>query len=421
MIHLDLFSGIGGFALAVDEVWPGAEHIFCEVDPYCQALLKKRFEGSVVYGDIRELKGDDICQRLKQRRTPDGKKNGEQETQKRSGNIGENTHTAIETSLEVKTELPQKNDGKRIEKQLSMPMGGDVCVAESLQNNSSHSTTKTMTGISSESSLGKRGHIDEQLKKDFQTPISCFATTAISQGQFTENAHTEVQIDILTAGVPCQPASQAGKRRGTKDDRWLWGEAFRIIRETQPRFVILENVRGILTLEQGVVFKSLITEMESCGYETRAYIIPAVAKNAPHRRDRVWFVACNANIVGRTSEEEINTAKVREQALNNASGRYSNAPDTENNGLKHSGIQEDSQCSGTERRDTSTSGNYTWNQNWLEVATELCGVDDGLPAELDGLKLSKSKHRVERLKALGNAIVSQVAVEIMQGIRSTKG
>ena len=56
--HVDLFSGIGGFAVAVDEVWPGSEHIFCEIDPYCQALLKKRFEGSVIYGDIRQLTAD---------------------------------------------------------------------------------------------------------------------------------------------------------------------------------------------------------------------------------------------------------------------------------------------------------------------------------------------------------------------------
>ena len=60
-----------------------------------------------------------------------------------------------------------------------------------------------------------------------------------------------------------------------------------------------------------------------------------------------------------------------------------------------------------------------WNKNWLEVATELCGVDDGLPAELDGLKLSKARHRVERLKALGNAIVPQVAMEIMRAIQGT--
>jgi DNA (cytosine-5)-methyltransferase 1 len=60
-----------------------------------------------------------------------------------------------------------------------------------------------------------------------------------------------------------------------------------------------------------------------------------------------------------------------------------------------------------------------WEANWLEVATELCGVDDGLPVELDGFKLSKSGHRVERLKALGNAIVPQVAIEIMRAIKIT--
>ena len=61
-----------------------------------------------------------------------------------------------------------------------------------------------------------------------------------------------------------------------------------------------------------------------------------------------------------------------------------------------------------------------WSEPWLEVATRLCRVDDGLPVELDGLKLSKSKHREERLKALGNAIVPQVAIEIMKAIKNTE-
>ena len=98
--------------------------------------------------------------------------------------------------------------------------------------------------------------------------------------------------------------------------------------------------------------------------------------------------------------------------------RDSNAPDTERPGQQepyHRSNAEYRTKDGT-RMDEGYE-RHSWNENWLEVATELCGVDDGLPAELDGLKFSKSKHRVERLKALGNSLVPQVAIEIMRAIK----
>jgi len=103
------------------------------------------------------------------------------------------------------------------------------------------------------------------------------------------------QIDLLTASPPCQSASCAGKRRGTSDDRWLWGEALRILGETKPEWAIFENVRGLLTLERGMVFEGLLTEMETLGYETRTFVIPACGVGAPHKRDRVWITANKFN------------------------------------------------------------------------------------------------------------------------------
>jgi DNA (cytosine-5)-methyltransferase 1 len=105
------------------------------------------------------------------------------------------------------------------------------------------------------------------------------------------------RVDILTGGVPCQPASVAGQQRGKSDNRWLWPEAFRALREIHPRWCIFENVRGLLVLEGGLVFDELLSEMESYSYEVQAFIIPACAVNAPHRRDRVWIVAYNNNTV----------------------------------------------------------------------------------------------------------------------------
>ena len=94
-------------------------------------------------------------------------------------------------------------------------------------------------------------------------------------------------IDIITGGYPCQPFSQAGKRRGEKDDRHLWPEMFRVIREARPNFVLAENVAGHVSMG----LDDVLDDLESEGYTTQALIIPACAKDVKHRRDRVWIVA----------------------------------------------------------------------------------------------------------------------------------
>ena len=93
--------------------------------------------------------------------------------------------------------------------------------------------------------------------------------------------------DLLTAGIPCQPYSCAGKRLGAEDDRALWPEALRVIREARPRWVVIENVAGFINL----ALDGVLSDLEAEGYETGAVVLPACAVNAPHRRDRVWIVA----------------------------------------------------------------------------------------------------------------------------------
>jgi len=97
--------------------------------------------------------------------------------------------------------------------------------------------------------------------------------------------------DVITGGFPCQPFSVAGKQKGTSDDRHLWPEMFRIIKAFKPRFVIGENVRGIINIQDGVVFETVCTDLESEGYEVQPFIIPAAGVGAPHRRERVWIIA----------------------------------------------------------------------------------------------------------------------------------
>lgn len=99
------------------------------------------------------------------------------------------------------------------------------------------------------------------------------------------------KIDVISGGFPCQPYSSAGLRKGTDDERHLWPEMLRVIREVAPRWVVGENVFGIVTWENGLVFEQVHIDLEAEGYEVQAFVLPAASTNAPHRRDRTWFIA----------------------------------------------------------------------------------------------------------------------------------
>ena len=131
--------------------------------------------------------------------------------------------------------------------------------------------------------------------------------------------------DIITGGFPCQPFSVAGKQKGTSDDRHLWPEMFRIIKAFKPRFVIGENVRGIINIQDGVVFETVCTDLESEGYEVQPFIIPAAGVGAPHRRERVWIVAVRED-VGDTQHNGSSTYKIgrRNEEINGGTEKREN-------------------------------------------------------------------------------------------------
>jgi len=267
------------------------------------------------------------------------------------------------------------------------------------------------------------------------------------------------RVDILTGGFPCQPYSLAGKRKGKEDERHLWPEMLRVIRECAPRYVVGENVRGLVGWNGGVVFEEVCADLEACGYSVQPFLLPAAAVGAPHRRDRVWFVAYRENIgLPQTKEarrerreyEPNDGSEVRNTS--DADGRGGYAPDTHGVRLQHtkeSGVVGQSQ--GEARRCPSESaeadgrlrnapdtqvprgerqrfegpgqvqpdgrGGKNMAAAWENFPTvpPICGGDDGLPKELDGL--SFSKWRRESIKAYGNAIVPQVAFQIFKAIK----
>ncbi len=119
-------------------------------------------------------------------------------------------------------------------------------------------------------------------------------------------------LDVLSGGFPCQPYSAAGKRKGRDDDRHLWPEMLRAIRESSPRWVVGENVFGLTNWDGGLVFEQVCADMENEGYEVTPYILPACSVNAPHRRDRVFFIAYkNPDTDGRDSGNREDKSGVR--------------------------------------------------------------------------------------------------------------
>ena len=126
-----------------------------------------------------------------------------------------------------------------------------------------------------------------------QKVLNHYWPNAISYEDITKTDFTihRGDIDLITGGFPCQPYSMAGKRKGKEDDRHLWPEMLRAIREIQPRWVVGENVFGLVNWSGGLVFHEVQADLEAEGYEVFPYVLPAVSVNAPHRRDRIWFVA----------------------------------------------------------------------------------------------------------------------------------
>jgi len=301
--HLDLFSGIGGFALAGQRVW-GDEHeivAFVEKDEYCQKVLKKHWPDVPVIGDIRDVT-DTISGGLQE-----------------GGNAGR------------------------------QPKGSE---------------------------LGRR-----------------------SEG-------AGMGIDLITGGFPCQPFSQAGKRDGRSDDRHLWPEMLRIIQLFKPTWVIAENVRGLLSIEDGVVFEQVCTDLEDAGYDVQPFVIPAVAVDAYHRRDRVWFVA-HTQHPAPTRQRERGGERLSIPESEQLSSAGCDVADARSRGLPQPtrpGLGEFSgQAGAPEGGESRGRMSAAW-RDW-PVEPDVGRVAHGVP------------HRVDRLRALGNAIVPQVAAQIMRAMK----
>lgn len=340
--HLDLFSGIGGFALAAQ--WAGYETVlFCDNDPYCQVVLRKHWPDVPIINDIREVTSETVANAYRQRFA--------------------NTR--------------ERHD----------------------------------------------------------TPCLARCKNQSAEVRHSDTTATFPTIDLLTGGFPCQPFSVAGKRGGTSDDRYLWPEMLRVISEVMPTWVLAENVGGLVSLDNGLVFERVLSDLEGISYEVQPLVIPACAVNAPHRRDRVWIVG-HATGSGRSTggsnqqgrpvcDAGIGTATENQQEWSGwqlwtsaGSGREDVA-DTDGKGRegqwpKHKLPTRSGQ--GATGRSSERDG---WNQWAVEpnVGRRL----DGFPIWLDrhcgrGLSYAESKRRSAVLRELWDADVSTALWQATRGL-----
>lgn len=216
------------------------------------------------------------------------------------------------------------------------------------------------------------------------------------------------RVDVLTGGFPCQPFSVAGKRKGTADDRYLWPAMLGVIRSVQPRWVVGENVYGIVNWSQGLVFEQVCTDLEAAGYEVQAYLIPAAGVGAPHLRYRTWFVA-------HRTDARIETVRERKNRVHAAGSTF------DADGQRCYKFQPSTQSSQAEERSRPRRHDFASVSNWEGFPTEspICGPDDGLSAGLDGITFPAWCR--ESIKAYGNAIVPQVALRIFETINEYEG
>lgn len=201
-------------------------------------------------------------------------------------------------------------------------------------------------------------------------------------------------IDIISGGFPCQPYSTAGKRLGKADDRHLWPEMLRAIREVQPTYIVGENVRGLVNWNGGMVFDEVQSELETEGYEVTSFILPASAINAPHHRERIYFIAHTNKELLHASIPQNGNAKIGNFNKEEWSESWSKFKLVA--GFGHSDI------------------GFTFGKS---IEPTIVSRYDGIPFGLDNIAISDWIDN--SLQAYGNAVVPQIVYQIFKALEKT--
>jgi len=248
----------------------------------------------------------------------------------------------------------------------------------------------------------------------------------------------KIKADVVVGGFPCQSISIAGKQKGKDDDRFLFPEMLRVIKEVQPRWIIGENVQNLINIADGQILQGIHNDLESQDFEVQTFNISASSQGAWHKRSRVWIVAANSNSRLRrrrgtelksgenevrriySSKEEQTKNDIRSKTIgcDAVFGKTETLSNSESKRLSRSRTEQDCGNKNWLEQGKKEKQSEIWSKSercsgisktWWQTQSELCGVPNGISYELD-------KDRQNRIKALGNSIVPQIAREIGKAI-----
>lgn len=481
MTHIDLFSGIGGFALAA--YWAGfSTEVFCEKERFCQDVLQRHWPNTPIVRDIREFPDpcslsdevcfspcceEDLCELKNNSRPACGtsklqmKKNYKEGSQFYANVAGKSSRFRQASLLDENNTVLGNAESKLCEVvtaqilevdhgckgnqtqiiRTEKDMKGPCDIKRRKLINGEEGCTQEMIIPANTAGINQKGKINltptiscigqKTSHCDLKFPMeSPYADRAIKNC-----TKRRERIDLITAGVPCQPASCAGKRRGENDDRWLWPETLNIIFAYRPKWVVLENVYGLVTLQHGLAFEHILSDLEDEGYEVGTMVIPACAVNAPHIRKRVWIVAHHESQPNGEYHGEPRKQQIQQSGIRHAQGDVANPHSARLEGRDVEELRERSDESPVGPTGPSISNTNSPPKNRPAIARRQCrrgqlepglgGMAHGLPGRMDGHFDEEPNipriatgipDRAARLRALGNSIVPQVAYQIISNI-----
>lgn len=412
---LDLFSGIGGFSLGLERTGGFETVAFCEIDPFCQKVLKKHWPNVYIHDDVRTL-GDNLWERIAQNALLN------QLCAETGGNTtcAKNATMNIKTDEETKTAKDIENiitDGLlKNENQLLSIMAGSAFAAESPNTLFLQSITNSIMEILKERNTKERFGSSPS-KEDCQAIIKYYAITAIRQRRSADNAlmslieiYNDVRtleydgpVDVITGGYPCQPFSVAGNRKGKDDDRHLWPAMFSLVKKHRPTWVIGENVAGHINMG----LDDVLADLESAEYSVRTFVIPACAVNAPHRRDRVWTVGY-AEYNGLPSAKKCR--EFNQTIPNNSKGQKSPCKPSGASGSKYdedvadsTGVRQSRSGKSIQPRSSAQARKREADITIAISQPRVWSIEPDVGRVAHGVP-----NRMDRLKSLGNAVVPQI-------------
>ena len=218
--------------------------------------------------------------------------------------------------------------------------------------------------------------------------------------------HNLAPVDLVAGGFPCQPHSLAGKRSASGDDRDLWGEFARILRELKPRWVVAENVPGLLSSEAGRFFGRVLWDLAASGYDAEWDCLPAAAFGAPHLRDRVFLVAHARG--KQLSQQSQPQSEGSAAADTGGAGVLRPVANGHSRGGTRSALKPQIQAAVFVRPDLVGCGGSHFGAAW-QAEPNVDRMADGFPG------------RVDRIRGLGNAVVPQVAEYVGRRILAAEG